>query len=146
MDLHNIEKLLDKYFDGETSVKEEASLQKYFSQKDVPAHLKEYQTMFAYFSTKKAEVSQQEIQVKTKKPWRFQWLSIAAAVVLLIAVVWNTSPKGLSPQEQKEAELAYKETIKAFQLISQNLKKGNNAIAYLDEYEVAKDKIFKIKK
>jgi len=143
MDLHKIEDLLDKYFDGETSLTEEKSLQAYFAQTEVPAHLKEYKTMFAYFSSKQAEVSTQEIQVKTKKAWQFGRLSIAAVVLLLISVVWFTRPKELTNAEKQEAQYAYNETIKAFQLISQNLKKGNNAIAYLDEFEDAKNKIFK---
>ena len=143
MDLIKIENLLEKYFEGTTSLTEEDTLQTYFSQAYVPAHLQEYQTMFAYFSNNKAEVSKQPIQVKTKKKtWQKSWLSIAAAMLLLFTI-YQLTPKELTDAERAEAQVAYIETQKAFQLISQNLNKGNNAIAYLQDYEVTKNKIFK---
>ena len=50
----------------------------------------------------------------------------------------------LSVQEQKEAQIAFQETQKAFQLISENLNKGGNvAIAGLGEFEKAQNKVFK---
>ncbi len=144
MDLTKIENLIEKYFEGTTSLKEENVLHTYFSQAFVPAHLQEYQALFAYFSKNKAEVSTQPIQVKTKKKtWQLYMLSYtAAAAILLFSVFWFTQPKGLTNAEREEAQLALIETQKVFQLISQNLNKGNNAIAYLQDYEEVKNKIF----
>lgn len=144
MELIKIENLLEKYFEGNTSIEEEKVLHTYFAQAYVPIHLQEYQTMFCYFSENKAEVSNQPIQVKTKKKtWKKNWLSIAAAIVLLFAIYKIVPNDTISSKERAEAERAFVETQKAFQLISQNLNKGNNAIAYLKDYEVTKNKIFK---
>ena len=143
MESIKIEKLLDQYFDGNTSQADEKILQAYFKKDNVPAHLETYKSMFAYFDNKKAEVSQQEIKVTTKKqPFNFKW-SIAAAVLLLMSVVYMVSPTRITDAERQEAQLAYVETQKAFQLISKNLTKGNNAIAHLNDYEITKNKIFK---
>lgn len=144
MELVKIENLLEKYFEANTSLEEEKVLQTYFAQAYVAPHLQEYQAMFAYFSENKAEISNQQIQVKpTKKTWQLGRLSIAAVLLLLFSVVYTILPKGITESEKREAQMALVETQKAFQLISQNLNKGNNAIAYLKDYEVTKNKIFK---
>ncbi len=144
MELINIEKLLDKYFDGTTSIDEENALKEYFAKNDIPSHLQDYKAMFTYFAKNKEEVSSKNIQVKTeKKTWRFNWLIASAAALLLFVSVYQFTPKGPTDSEIKEAQIAFNETKKAFQLISDNLNKGNNAIAFLNEYESTKSKIFK---
>ena len=145
MELTKIEKLLEVYFEGNTTLDEEDILQKYFSQSFVPAHLQEYKVMFNYFLDNKAEVSTQSIRVNTKnKTWKKSWLSIAAAIVLLFTVykIIPTS-NDFTKAERAEAKRAYVETQKAFKLISENLNRVNSEIAYLENYEVTKNKIFK---
>lgn len=51
MNTERIEHLLDKYFDGETSLEEEKELQEFFRQGDIPDHLKSYADQFSYIST-----------------------------------------------------------------------------------------------
>ena len=144
MAFNNIEKLLDKYFEGETSIAEENALKEYFAKKEVPEHLKQYQAMFAYFAQNKKETAPQNIQVKpVKKTWYMQWAAKVAVVILLLAIGYALYPKGLSDAEKKEAEIAFKQTQKALNLISKNLNKGNYAVQYLDEFESSKNKIFK---
>lgn len=45
----NIEELLDRYFEGETSAEEERSLRSFFASGQVPEHLEAYRPLFAYF-------------------------------------------------------------------------------------------------
>lgn len=42
----NIEKLIEKYFDGDSSLEEEQQLQIFFQKEDVPVNLKQYQSQF----------------------------------------------------------------------------------------------------
>lgn len=42
----NIEKLIEKYFDGDSSLEEEQQLQTFFQKDDVPVNLKQYQSQF----------------------------------------------------------------------------------------------------
>ena len=42
MALDRIEKLVEKYFEGETSIAEEKELKTYFSSTDVAQHLEQY--------------------------------------------------------------------------------------------------------
>lgn len=48
MDYKYIEQLLDRYFDGQTSIAEEQILKIFFSQDHIPAHLNAYACLFRY--------------------------------------------------------------------------------------------------
>lgn len=48
MDYKYIEQLLERYWQCETSVEEEAILRSFFAQRDIPAHLARYQSLFDY--------------------------------------------------------------------------------------------------
>ncbi|MDR2917704.1 MAG: hypothetical protein LBV74_23175 [Tannerella sp.] len=45
----NIDKLLERYFEGETSAEEEAVLRNFFTTGDVPGNLEMYKPLFGYF-------------------------------------------------------------------------------------------------
>ena len=47
--MNNIEYLLEQYFEGNTSAKEEATLRDFFTTRDVPEHLTMYTSLFTYF-------------------------------------------------------------------------------------------------
>lgn len=137
MELANIEKLLEKYENAETSIAEEKALKNYFSSNNVAPNLLEYQSLFGYFSTSKNEQFTKTIQLNSqKKSWK--WLSVAASIVLLVSVY-----TGYENNQQKKAERVYAETIDALELLSTNLNKGNVAIAQLQRFEDTTNKIFK---
>lgn len=50
MNTERIEQLLDKYFDGETSLEEEKELREFFQQDEIPNHLKSYTDQFSYIN------------------------------------------------------------------------------------------------
>lgn len=45
----DIEKLLEKYYEGETTIEEEKELKRFFQQEPVPAHLASHAAQFGYF-------------------------------------------------------------------------------------------------
>lgn len=137
MELVNIEKLLEKYLDAETSIAEENKLKTYFSGNDVAPHLEEYREMFGYFSASKKEKFTKTIQLKSRK-LNWKWLSVAASAVLLVSVY-----TGYQKNQQEKAEKIYKETQYAFNMLSANLNKGTAAISELREFETTTNKIFK---
>ena len=137
MELVNIEKLLKKYLDAETTIAEENELRTYFLSDHIAPHLEEYQALFGYFSNSKKEKITKPIQLKTKKT-NWKWLSVAASVVLLASVY-----TGYQNNQQQKAEKIYNETRVAMGMLSDNLNKGNNAIAQLQYFEDAKNKVFK---
>lgn len=137
MELVNIEKLLQKYLDAETTIAEENALKKYFTGNNVAPHLEEYKSLFEYFSISKQEAHTKPLQLNTKKT-NWKWLSVAASLVLLVSLY-----TGYEKNQQKKAEKIYNETQVAFNMLSTNLNKGNEAIAQLQHFETAKNKVFK---
>ena len=85
MELNRIEKLLENYFQGETNLVEEQELKNYFASGNVAPNLKQYQSMFGYFSEAKNEKFTKEIVIHNKKKSTI-WLSIAASVTILLGV------------------------------------------------------------
>lgn len=51
----DIEKLLEKYYDGETSLEEERALKQFFQSGDVPEHLQSHAAQFGYFASARKE-------------------------------------------------------------------------------------------
>lgn len=138
MELAKIENLLEKYFEAETSIQEEAILQEYFAKDEVPEHLKQYKEIFNFFSNSLLETSSRTIALKkeTKRTISIKWLSIAAMLVFFVGI-YSVYQK--SETEKEEARLAYMETQKALDLISQSLNKGTGAIAHLDNFNKGTD-------
>lgn len=153
MELANIEKLLDKYLDAETTLQEEQTLQEYFTSNNVAPHLQEYSMMFGYFKQSKDETFTKTIQLKpekTKKNWK--WLSVAASVVLLFSVFMGNEEYKKYQQRKQFAQI--KEALQlvsvnlnkgndALYAVSNNLKKGNDAIEQLGTYEETVNKVIK---
>ena len=136
MALDNIEKLLEKYFEANTTVAEEEQLLEYFAQESVPAHLEPYKPMFNYFSNAKEERFTKQVPLKTRSNL-YKWISVAAVAVLTFGIYL-----GNEYQERKKAEYAYQETKKAFELLAENFGRGTEKVAYLKEFEEAKQKIY----
>jgi len=136
MELDRIEKLLEKYLEASTSVAEEKELRTYFSQESVPTHLEQYAPMFQYFSLAKEERFTKQVPLKTRRDY-FKWASVAAVTVLMFGIYF-----GNEYQKQKEAEFAYNETKKALSLLADNFSRGTEKVAYLNEFENTKQKIY----
>jgi len=51
----DIERLLQKYYEGETTLQEEKDLRKFFAQEDVPPHLQHHIAEFGYYTKAKSE-------------------------------------------------------------------------------------------
>ncbi|WGH76350.1 hypothetical protein P8625_04070 [Tenacibaculum tangerinum] len=156
MELANIEKLLDKYLNAETTLQEEQTLQEYFTSNNVAPHLQEYSMLFGYFKQSKDETYTKTIQLKpekTKKNWK--WLSVAASVVLLFSVFIGKQYDDYLEKKQLEAQFAQVQEAlqlvssnlnkgnEALYAVSNNLKKGSDAIEYLGAYEETVNKVIK---
>lgn len=146
MELHKIEQLLEKYFEGETSIAEENELKSYFSSSDVAQHLEPYKPMFGYFSAAKEQQFEQHIPLTAKKR-KVAWISVAASVVVLLGAGTFAYFNYNQPQSQDlgtydNPEIAFRETQKALSLLSNNVNVGVESVQYIEEYETTKGKVF----
>lgn len=142
MDYNKIKDLLEKYWEGETSLQDEQLLKRYFNGDKVASDLEEYRSLFVYFKQEKDKGSTQSfehISTERKTIVRALWvnrLSIAASVVLIIFAgflcynnIMRTTPSLAeqtisSKDTYKDPKAAYKEAKAALMLISKGLNKG----------------------
>ena len=82
---NQIETLIEKYFDGLTSLKEEEILRDYFQKSDISDELKMYAPLFQYLSSEREEIQKKENFIRGNKTIRlFRWVSIGAAACLFL--------------------------------------------------------------
>jgi len=165
MVLNNIEKLIEKYDNGETTLKEEQQLKDYFSQQTVPPHLEVYKSMFQYFLYTHEEQFTKDVPLKSKKTYSlYQWISVAAVAVIMLGIFTQVdlfqsqtqTLADLTPQERVEYEEAKEvlalfsstfskgtDKLMALNMVSDNFDKGADNIAYLGEITNTTNKILK---
>ncbi|MGB5238046.1 MAG: hypothetical protein WBM43_13295 [Flavobacteriaceae bacterium] len=141
MELGNIEKLLDKYLEAKTTVAEENLLREYFTGEEVASHLEQYIPLFSYLSHAREERFTKQVPLKPRT-YQYRWISVAAAVILAFGIFFGPE-QYQEYQEQRQAEIAYNETRKALSMLASNLERGTNKVAYLNEFEQTKQKIYK---
>ncbi|WP_299887436.1 hypothetical protein [uncultured Lacinutrix sp.] len=123
----NIEHLLEKYENGETSLIEEQQLKNYFSQETVAPHLEMYKPMFQYFLVNHQEQFTKDIPLNTKRKFNFKWLSVAAVAVLMLSVYFNKAEEITAKDK-----LDYNNAKAALALVSKHLNKATSQVSYLD--------------
>ncbi|RAJ16926.1 hypothetical protein [Olleya aquimaris] len=129
MVLNNIEDLLEKYENGETTLQEEAQLKTYFSQDTVAPHLEHYKTIFGYFMVNQQETFTKDVPLNTKKQFNFKWLSVAAVAVLMVGIYFNLPSKEDNITEADR--IAYNQAKSYLELVSKTLNKGTAQVNYL---------------
>jgi len=161
MVLNNIEKLLEKYDNGETTLQEEQQLKNYFSQETVAPHLEVYKSMFQYFLQTHEEQFTKDVPLKPrKKHTLYKWISVAAIAVLMFGIYTQVdNSKSLSDLSDEEL-YAYHQTMQVFNLVSSklnqgsesmnaigmvssNFEKGADNIAYIGEFSKTTNKFLK---
>lgn len=156
-----IKNLLEKYWQGETSILEEQKIKKYFAGDNVADELKPYKSLFNFFDEEKDESSSPLLEesilnsIGAKKRRLTTWkplLRVAAAVLIFALgglVFYQTTSVYQSQElvydsEPEDALKAYNEVKAALALVSNKMDKGTNkAVIGISKTKSAND-IFKI--
>ena len=159
MDYNNIKQILEKYWEGETSLQEENLLHEYFNSDDVVEELKDVQPMFQYFKVEQTarienpkfdEELLAQLEETVVKPMRvvnyrrnriIRLVASAAAIVLIAFSGYfvyqqmdndehRVAEKTLQLEDLTEEErLAYEQTKAALAYVSSKLNRGTNIAA-----------------
>ena len=142
MDYNNIRKLLDKYWEGESTVQEETQLREFFTSADVPEDLKTFQPLFQFFQLEQDKnlngaFDQRLIQKLKSSEKRtvkvrtipYYLMRIAAVGLLLVSIYfvndqWNQNAAEPMASEEMTPEEVYAQTKQALLLVSAKLNKG----------------------
>ena len=154
MSFQTIEKILQKYFEGDTSLQEEEQLKSFFQQDDVPPHLMSLKELFLTYSREKEiEVLDKQfdedimsriesegiISMKRKRRTTIYMISgIAASILILITsfLYINILTKSIE-DTFSDPRIAYNEAKNIMLFVSEKLNRGteplNNAITKVDQ-------------
>lgn len=147
MDYKIINNLLEKYWEGESSLQEEESLKQYFNNGNVAPELEQYKSLFQFFKEEQdvmisddfekrflvaIENEQKVIPAKVRKlSWMTTIRSIAAVGILLMGAVFVfqnlEKPKAdvWAKYEVEDEQAAIEATKAALALLSGKMKKGS---------------------
>lgn len=158
MDSKQLEQLLKKYWDCETSVEEENELKAWFRNNPAPEHLKDTAALFLYFGENKkkeiADVNFDHQVIEDIKPRRGRMASlvqnsmrIAAGLIVLMVATWfvRNEIRKTTPQEMVDTyddpKLALEETKKALKLISKSFGAAEDEAKNLNLFNKAQEEI-----
>ena len=150
MESQIIEKLLDRYFEAETTGGEEEKLKSYFTSGEVAPHLQQYIPLFCYFEQAKTEHFSKEV-LYTPEENRFSagrkkvysWVAIAASIMILMGIVAHQENQVSEFGTYEDPELAMEKTREALEMMSMYMNSGTEELGYIEEFNSAKDKIVK---
>jgi hypothetical protein len=159
MEYNKIRELLEKYWEGETSLEEEEMLRSFYAAEhnDLPADLLEAQPLFRYF-TAEANLELPELpaistviaQLPPVKPWE-HWMKSAA--VFLIAIGLGYAGRQYQEKQHRmevvfaqrdtyeDPQQAFAATQKALRLLAKNLNKGTSQVQKLSYFNEATERI-----
>ena len=124
MDYKYINQLLERYWNCETSLEEEGILRAFFSQKDVPAELRQYQPLFAYqqleakekhlgadFDNRLLAMIEEDEPIKVKArtitlTQRLKPMFKAAAIVAIFLTLGNAAQESFQTQQPSTTGVA----------------------------------------
>jgi hypothetical protein len=154
MDEIKIRELLDKYWEGETSLEEERELSSYFVSSQVTDEFAPFIPLFAFFEEGRnirmeVSVVQPPMEETKGKIVNIRWLiSIAASIAIFLAVFFIN--KNISTEQSAQyafedtyqtPEEAYAEVKKALLYVSTKMNKGVSTAAESLEKMEPLDKI-----
>ena len=143
----HIQKLMDKYWAGESSLEEEKLLKEFFAKEEVPVEWKAFQPLFAYLDTSEKikapklynKISTSHLPIHQKPMWRF--VAIAATLFFVICIGYilfpshsgkesskNTFVEILPQDTYEDPEEAYEAAKEVLLLLSTKMKEGRAMI------------------
>jgi hypothetical protein len=161
-DYKNIEELINRFFDGQSSNKEERELYAFFSGENIPEHLLSFKPVFAYFET---GINEEFKQPKIMQVSKYQlnnrkillWVGgIAASLLLLLSIrffyafdtqnldpyegsyiirngIKITDPEIVRPEIEKTLEMAMRQQAEYEQLIEETIESEAIYLQMLEE-------------
>jgi hypothetical protein len=161
MDSKQLEQLLEKYWNCETSLEEEKQLRDYF-QGEVPESLKETADLFRYFETQQAKsVGGSDFDVAVIKKIKHQkpegksvslfvnYARIAAGLIVVVTATYFVRQevrKAYPPEivdTYSDPKLALEETKKALMMISKGFNKAQKEAGKIKAFNEAEEKLQK---
>lgn len=141
MNSRQTENLLERYFNGETSLEDEKNLREFFQKKDIPPHLLSLKAQFEYFADEHDheyldesfdnkilnEISKEnKLQKRNiRRKYLYTASGIAASILIILSIFFKLDPLTSKVEDTFDDPMAaYLETKKALLFVSETFNKG----------------------
>ena len=162
MELSRVKILVDKYFEGLTSLEEEQELKRYFAEtEDIPEEYQAVKMMLGVFDTLSRETPNREVRVNVETKRRnifrlnVRWMAgMAAAAAMLIGVAITLTPNSNNMNTPAETapeyicyvngvkveddQLAYAEASRILSNLSEDMQLAMAEVNRLTHYTLVK--------
>lgn len=139
--------LLDRYFEGETSLSEEEELRRYFKSKEVDPDFQNYGVLFSAFAKAKKESSSHPINLpEGEKSFKIplRWTTgVAAAVMISVGMYTYSRQQVQITSSYDTEEIAILKTKQALGVMSQMLSQSTAQLEVINEFEKASSTLIK---
>lgn len=153
----NIEELLDKYWNCQTTLEEEQQLRHYFSTAHVPESLKEAAALFMHFEQSRNKTLDKSFDARVVRNLRthrgrrtllvYNTMRIAAGIAVLVLAIWLIRPGGNTTRSAEFADTyndpnkAFEETKKALMMISRSFSTAEEQVKKITIFNEAQQEI-----
>ncbi|TAL67894.1 MAG: hypothetical protein EPN82_12475 [Bacteroidetes bacterium] len=166
MNESKIDELLDKYFEGETSLGEEKLLKEFYSRPVIPEQYEKYAGHFRFLSLESDEISDIDFyeisfdEINKPKIYKTELINkigytitavaAVAAILIMAYIQYSSIPNKnlrldyLKYDTYKNPEIAYKETKKTLLYVSEEMNKGMEQLEKLSEFDKSMNELEKI--
>jgi hypothetical protein len=161
MNSKEIEELLEKFYEGVTSLEEEQQLRDYFTHEIVPPHLSGHADLFRFFTTAgKEEVPDPEfeshflsqiqespvIPMYSKRKHFLFLTGIAATILILVGMIFTFRNDFFqhSAKNTVNNEIAYQQAKNALVMLSANFNTGIDQVQKLENFQKGMKEIQKL--
>jgi len=152
MNSQRIEKLLERYYNGETSLQEDREIKEFFRSGNVPAHLLSVKPQFNTFIGESGEALAEDdfdseilnkieagnvayIRIR-KKTIIFSAIAAAATILILITMFTRFNPFTSTIEDTlSDPAVAYNEAKKILLYVSGNFNKGTEKLQPLSSFD-----------
>jgi len=157
METTKIEALLQKYFEGETSVAEEKQLENYFNNEKVDSSLQEYAQFFKGISelagnnrdrALESDIMDFILENETKEKSKYRWLwqtvtGVAASVIIILGGFLYYQQQKSFDDTFKNPDEAYAYAVKTLGYVSGKYSKGLAGLSKFDKLQKATEPVKK---
>jgi hypothetical protein len=163
MDFNNMEELLKKYWNCETTLEEEKQLREFFGGNNIPDQWKDTAALFQYFEVSKKKslndmAFEGQVMGKVNSPKQgklvklaYNAMRIAAGLAVVIAATWfirkevrETTPQAVV-DTYDDPKMAFEETKKALLMISKSFGTAEEQTRKIKMFNEAQEEIQKEK-
>ena len=147
MNEQKIHELLQRYFNGASTLDEERELQRYFAGEDISGSLKVYRPMFTFFAEERSiQVPQPKSVIRNLRLNLSIITGIAASIAILFLVGYPKMQSHnyvyyVNGQRIYDQMAALESAEDKFQLLAVSMQKARNSMATFDKVQESKQSL-----